>query len=463
MSLVSFCFSQETRGLLDAVTKTADPTPSNNSRHTSVVGGSFAVALSTAIGLAGSFLLSVIVARLFGPEVKGQLALLLEIPLVAALILGLGFEGAKAYYVGRRLRLPEHAVSDSMYLALSLSLIGVPMVAIAMHQLIPALATIPLVTIIAASLALPFMMIINLLSGVLTGLGKVTEQAIATTIAAIVSFLLAITLALLGHLTLHTLILATLAGLTCASIAMFVATKVKTLTAPSHSRLREEISYAGRSYVQTIMGYLELRQDLILLGVLTSATSVGIYSIGVSIAEVLFYAPQAIAAALAARAFQEGASEGAKLTALITRLLSVLLLVASVALILAARTLVVTIFGEPFAEAALVIQILVPAIAIWGIAAQSSVYLASHGTLFPKLSVATLILNLGLNILLIPELGILGAAVATLISYTIGSVYIIGVFLKTTGIGLAGMLIVRRSDIAFALGAVRAFTKRKSS
>jgi len=443
--------------------KATDPTPSHDHRHTSVVGGSFAIALSTAIGLAGSFLLSIIVARLLGPEVKGQLALLLEIPLIAALILGLGFEGAKAYYVGRRLRLPEHAVSDSMYLALGLSLIGVPVVAIIMHQLIPALATIPLATVIAASLALPVMMIMNFLSGVLTGLGKVTEQAIATAIAAIVSFLLAITFALLGHLTLHTLILATLAGLTCGSIATFAATKVKALTAPSHSRLREEISYARRSYVQTIMGYLELRQDLVLLGIMTSATGVGIYSIGVSIAEVLFYAPQAIASALAARAFQEGASEGAELTALITRLLTALLLVASVALLLAARVLVVTLFGEAFAEAALVIQILVPAIAIWGIAAQSSVYLASHGTLFPKLSIATLILNLGLNLLLIPELGILGAAIATLISYTVGSAYIIGVFLKTTGIGLSGMLIVRRSDMAFALGAVRAFAGRKSS
>lgn len=442
--------------------KAIDPTPSHDHRHTSIVGGSFAIALGTAVGLATSFLLSLLVARLLGPEVKGQLVLLLEIPVIAALILGLGFEGAKAYYVGRRLRLPEHAVSDSMYLALGLSLVGIPVIAVLMHQLIPALDTIPAATIIAASLALPVMMVVNFLSGVLTGLGRVTEQAIAMTIAALVSFLLAIAFALLGHLTLHTLILATLAGLSCGSIAIFAATRVKSLATPSYSRLREEMSYARRSYVQTITGYLELRQDLILLGVLTSATGVGIYSIAVSIAEVLFYAPQAIAAALAARSFQEGASEGAELTALITRLLTVLLLLTSIPLLLVARVLVVTLFGEPFAEAALVIQILVPAIAIWGISSQPGAYLASHGTLFPKLSVATLILNLGLNILLIPELGILGAAIAALISYTIGSAYIIGVFLKITGIGVTSMLIVRRSDMTFALDAVRAFVRRKS-
>ena len=121
-----------------------------------------------------------------------------------------------------------------------------------------------------------------------------------------------------------------------------------------------------------------------------------------------------------------------------------------------ARPLVVTLFGAQFVQAATVIAVLTPGILVWGIASQPAAYLASHGRLFPRMSTATLLINFMLNLALIPVLGPMGAAVATAISYTVISGYIIRTFVRETGTRLRDLLVVRSADVHFAIAATRA-------
>lgn len=416
--------------------------------------------LATLLRLAANFGVALIIARVLGAETKGHVALLQQLPMIAALILSFGFEGANAYFVGRGRNRPDYAISDSIYLALIVSVIGVPVIALVMFLLVPALAGIPLTTIAVAASAVPLLIFSSLVSGVLTGQGKVSLQALSTTIASILFFGLTVALLSLGMLNLLSLIVAILASVIMGALLNLIATGVKGVYAPSFRRLREQFSYAGRNHIQTVSGYLETRQDFILLGLLGSAAGVGIYSVGVSIAELLFYAPSAIATALTARSLKEEAQSGAELTARITRLLLVISLIAAAMLIALAGPLVTVLFGEQFSGAIGVITILVPALALWGVASQSATYLGTHGVLFPRLSVFTLLLNLGLNIILIPTLGILGAAIATSLSYTISSVYVMRAFIKSAGLRPSDLIIPRRDDFRFALAALRAFFSR---
>lgn len=424
--------------------------------HASILGGSLAVGGSAALRLAASFAIAIMVARLLGVEAKGELALLQQFPAIAALLLSLGFETAHAYYVGRHGRDPGAAVSDSLALTLLASVVGLPLTALIMQEFVPALAAVPAPTVLVASTSLPLLMLSALLGGVLTGQGRLPGQALAQSAATLTSLAAIGVWAFLGELTLERVVVATVIALGIGVAGSAIATRVRSLPRPSLARLREVFPYARRSYVQSVTGYLEMRQDVVLLGVLASATGVGIYSVAVSIAELLYYAPQTLAAALTARSLQEEASRGATLTTRVTRLLTAFMLLAAAALSLVARPLVTAVFGPEFGEAATVILILMPGIVIWGVASQPGAYLATHGRLFPKASTATLLINLTLNLALIPVMGARGAAIATAISYSMISGYIIWTFASTTQTRLRDLLVVRLADVRFAVAAARA-------
>jgi Na+-driven multidrug efflux pump len=71
-----------------------------------------------------------------------------------------------------------------------------------------------------------------------------------------------------------------------------------------------------------------------------------------------------------------------------------------------------------------------------------------------------LISNVLFNYLLIPTHGIIGAAMATALSYTTGLVLLLGLFLWESGIPLRDLLIPRRDDFLYAVGVLRNVVKR---
>jgi hypothetical protein len=63
--------------------------------------------------------------------------------------------------------------------------------------------------------------------------------------------------------------------------------------------------------------------------------------------------------------------------------------------------------------------------------------------------------NIVSNLVLIPALGIIGAAASSSISYWVTAVLIVAVFLRLSGRGLAETLVLRPRDIARARQALR--------
>lgn len=424
--------------------------------RTSILGGGLAAGTAIVLRLGASFVIAILVSRILGVGAKGELTLLQQIPAIAALLLGLGFEAAHAYHVGRSGSDPAETLSDSLAYVLVVSAFGIPVTVLVMRLLVPALDLVSTLAVVVAAATVPLLLTATLAGGILTGLGRIPSQALAQTATSMVSLAIIGALALLDRLTLEGLVIALAVALAVGALGATLATRVHSLPRPSLSRLRAELPYARRSYIQSVTGYLEMRQDVLLLGILGSAAGVGVYSVGVSLAELLIYAPQALGTALSARSLQEDASSGAELTARTTRLLTAFLALTAAALALFARPLVVGLFGVQFAAASTVIAVLIPGVVLWGIASQPAAYLASHGRLFPRMSTTTLLINFTLNLALIPLLGPAGAAIATTISYTVISGYIIWTYARETQTRVIDLLVMRVSDVRFAVAAARA-------
>lgn len=162
--------------------------------------------------------------------------------------------------------------------------------------------------------------------------------------------------------------------------------------------------------------------DILMLGVMTTDDQVGLYRIAVQVADALGLALLALAAVIAPRLAQfhdSGNLSGAQATLIYAHRGGLgLLIPLGLLLVVFGRQLLTFAFKADFAQAATAMQVLVVGKILYasvgfGGLALSMFGLANVATL---VTAATVGLNIALNLLLIPILGIEGAAIATAMS-----------------------------------------------
>jgi O-antigen/teichoic acid export membrane protein len=170
------------------------------------------------------------------------------------------------------------------------------------------------------------------------------------------------------------------------------------------------------------MVYLKI--DQFMLGQMRGMTEVGTYAIAARLSEVWYFVPAAIASAIFPRLLQLRAGDPPKYVERLKQSLRYLFwagLAIAIAVTLAAPMLVTVIFGNEYRDAGIILAIHVwacPAV-FMGMAIEK--WLVAEDLL--KFLVWRQLLsagaNVGLNLLLIPAYGGVGAAVATVASYTL--------------------------------------------
>jgi len=120
----------------------------------------------------------------------------------------------------------------------------------------------------------------------------------------------------------------------------------------------------------------------------------------------------------------------------------------ALALAVAGPLLVPLIYGEPYAASVVPMLVLLPATALLTTYMLLSRFFMSIDR--QQVGIATqavsAVVNVGLNLVLIPRLGVLGAALASLFSYTLEAALITAAFRWTSGIGIASIFVLRRED-----------------
>lgn len=166
------------------------------------------------------------------------------------------------------------------------------------------------------------------------------------------------------------------------------------------------------------------RIDQVALRHMVDASAVGIYDAAVRIVEVWFFIPGLITASLFPAIVNSKiisiAEYKKRLFSLIGFLVGSSIIIAAITSLIA-KPLIATLYGPDFIQSASVFSIYIWAGIFISINTVLYYYLLNENKqkLIFFTSLGTMILNIVLNILLIPHLGVIGAAWATLISYTI--------------------------------------------
>jgi len=180
---------------------------------------------------------------------------------------------------------------------------------------------------------------------------------------------------------------------------------------------------------------LYVRLDQVMIGNMLNTTSVGLYSVSVKFSELWYFIPTAFVGSFFPKLIQVRGDK-VRYEKLCLKLLKTLFIISffiAIAVSLFAQKLIGSLYGPSFIASAFALKISIwtAIFVFWGVSAGNMLVIENLNKHNLYKSLQGLLLNIVLNLILIPRLGINGAAIATLISQFYAS-YFYYLFPKAT-------------------------------
>jgi PST family polysaccharide transporter len=188
------------------------------------------------------------------------------------------------------------------------------------------------------------------------------------------------------------------------------------------SRMRDLLASSWPLAISSLSVILYMRIDQVMLGQMLGDRAVGIFSAAVRISESWYFVPMAILSAVApalTAAHQHSEDAYRARLLLVTRVMIWLAVVLAAAITLFARPLILALYGSEYSEAATVLAVHAWAGVFASLGVASSPWFINAGLLKLRMLYTMLgaLVNVAMNTYMIPHYGVVGAAVATLVSY----------------------------------------------
>src|SRR5690554_327961 len=188
---------------------------------------------------------------------------------------------------------------------------------------------------------------------------------------------------------------------------------------------------------------LNYKVDVILLDKLSNAYELGIYSKGAGITQYLWQIPMLFSTIVFARsAVSKDDKVFSMKVAQLLRVSFLIIGVVSVGLLLFSEWIIVGMYGEQFRESTAVLNYLLPGVLILTIFKVMNMDLAGKGKpwISMKAMLPALIINIAINLILIPNYGAKGAAISSTISYGVAGILFLFFYSKAVGLPIRAIL-----------------------
>jgi O-antigen/teichoic acid export membrane protein len=226
------------------------------------------------------------------------------------------------------------------------------------------------------------------------------------------------------------------------------------------------LTFTGLAAISSAVSYLNYRADLFVVQHFEGEASVATYSLSAYIAESIWQVSGSLALATYARLGSLTRAEAAALTARVMRHTLVLVGLGCAVLAAIASPLEALLFGDKYEGMATALQLRLPGVLIFGLAAAfAGFYTYQRGQPWMSAVIAgfALVCDIAFALLLVPPLGINGAAIATSIAYSTAVIAALAYFSRTEGIPPLALVRFGRAEVAdyrALAGRVRAILAR---
>lgn len=220
--------------------------------------------------------------------------------------------------------------------------------------------------------------------------------------------------------------------------------------------IRTSLALGLRGQAGNLLQFLNLRLDVLLIPALLQLSAAGVYLVAVRASEVLTQVAGAAGSLIFPAVAGDPDPASATLTQRTVRVSLLLVAAAALVLILVTDPLLSIAFGPAYAGASTSLRILAVAMLPLSLTRILAGDLKGRGRpgIVSVATLAALAWTLGLDLLLIPALGIAGAAIASLAAYAVSAAILLAAFRAVTGTPLS-LLLPRASDATALLRLAR--------
>ncbi len=395
------------------------------------------------------FVTSVLLARLLGPSDRGVLAVMLSVSALTLFIGGIGVPWAMVYYANNR---DARALfGNSLLHAGVLAAVVVPAAWLLHNQLAHAFThgQSGLTWVLAAALV-PITFLNWTTHSQMQGMLLFGRYNVFRVISKMTEALCIV--ALLGALN-----LGVAAGLIAAMIssAVMIGGSLKPILSYGPPRLdrtllRTTLRYGSRVQIGSIFEEAIARVDILILQLFKPLAQVGYYVVAQVIAElVLLLTLSFQPSVMSLMTHYEGDPHQATTSADAVRHHAILATFATVANAGLGTVIILFAYGAQYSSAVVPMLVLLPGIWFLGTAGviRSDLSGRGHPGLASKLAGVATIVTLIADFALIPPLGVIGAAIASVIAYTTYGITSLIALRRVSGISMRRMLAPTRADL----------------
>ena len=398
---------------------------------------------------------AIILARVLGPALRGIYGLAVLVPSIVVIFCMLGQDMVNNTYAGlyqdKRGSLFQQTLLITLIgTALSTLVIGafyfwLPLKKGEFEQISPVIVWL-------TCLIPPLAILSQLLIALTKGIGRITTGAVVNVMGTAATFILMLIFLVGFRRGLKAAVLITALGPSVTIfISLWILRSYITLKPAIFSGwlFKESLIFGFQVSIANIAGFLIYRLDQGILAYLVSAEQVGLYVVAVGLAERLRLLPNSIASALLPRLANELVFRQAQVPQ-VFRCTMIISFGAMIFLALLGAPVLLLFFGWDYAGSIPSFIMLLPGLAALGGASVISADLAARRQV--KYSVITaytvLTVNILLNFCLIPFMGIVGAALASSISYMSACLISVFFYRRETGVRRQDM-IPKRDDLTY--------------
>lgn len=419
--------------------------------------------LSVVIGLISS----IVIARAFGPTAKGSANLIVATGTLLAMIFGLSLQSGIVYIVARGRAIINGLLVRLASIALFQTLLAtVALVGLVRTTLAPAL--IPPESERWGVIAVAILVLGTLLSehyrSVLIGLQEIPRVNLINLYGQIIVLMTILFFIFTSWfqsqpLTAEVLVWVNVGGSIVIVLIFLWALRPRlTGSIRQESGLSEVITYSLPSYLANMAQFLNYHLDIFFVSYFVGVQGVGLYSLAVRIAQLIWLISGATSQVLlpdvAASADRVSAQQRTACVARFSLWLSIPL---AGGLVVGGEMLLPLVFGSAFQESVPALIWLLPGVTIFSVSNVIGSYFAGIGK--PHLNLAAslvgLVVTLVLDFILIPRLGIVGAAIASSMSYLATTLAMIALFVHETRIPVGQVLLISKDDLSLISAMIR--------
>ena len=370
---------------------------------------------------------SILVARALGPEGRGEYFLPVTAVAIAIGLAHLGAPQAQIRLWSRGAGTPTEFVTANVLMTVGQTMLSVGGLGVLYWLTNDGIfRSVRAIDLAIAAIAIPFSLH-NVRTGALLGIngrGKAANAALV--IGTVIQTIGLVALYLLQSLSVRSVLILFVVSVEVPSlIRARELRKVAGVERPlPWSLIAQHLRLTPYFAPLWILQHLNLRIDVFFLAQMRGTAAVGIYSIAVTFAELVWLATDALTFASLEKQADRSDAQAIDVTFRVIRMNFLLAGGLATSIAIVAPWILTGFYGSEFSRALPALWILLPAavaMSVWRAASQGLVRFEKPWAL-PAMTGSALLLNIVGNLLLIPRFGVAGAGISSLVSYLASAV-----------------------------------------